>query len=124
MLYDTLIVLALLMLATAIALPLNKGDAFDAGNVLFKLYLTFVCIGFFLLFWRKGGQTLGMRAWKIQLVNDQHAVPSYSQLFIRLLAAVPSLALLGFGLFWSLFDQDKLALYDRVSGTRVVLKPF
>ncbi|MFK8031147.1 MAG: RDD family protein [Gammaproteobacteria bacterium] len=121
MAYDTLIALALLMTATAIALPLNQGEAFGSGNLGFQLYLIAVVAGFFLLFWRKGGQTLGMRAWKIKLVTESETAPSFGQLVLRAITAVPSIALLGLGVFWSAFDRDKLAVHDRLSNTRLIL---
>ena len=121
MAYDTLITIALLMIATAAALPLNQGEAFDSGNLALQLYLVAVVGGFFLLFWRKGGQTLGMRAWKIKLVTGTDSAPSFGQLLIRAVVAVPAIALLGLGVFWSVFDRDKLAVHDRLSNTRLIV---
>ena len=121
MVYDTLIVIALLMFATALALPLNQGEAFGAGNLWLQLYLAAIALGFFLLFWRKGGQTLGMRAWKIKLVTDSDTAPGYVQLLVRAVSAAVGIALLGLGVLWSLVDRDRLAVHDRLSHTRLVL---
>jgi uncharacterized RDD family membrane protein YckC len=123
--YDTLIVIALLMVATALLLPLNQGEAFGAGNAWLQVYLFSLVLGFFLLFWRKGGQTLGMRAWKIKLValnygSTGYAAPSYQQLIVRAITGALGIALMGAGLLWSLVDRDKLAVHDRLSKTRLI----
>lgn len=123
MFYDGLIIIALLMFATAIVLPLNGGEAFASDNLLLQLYLGAVCLSFFVFFWRRGGQTLGMRAWKIKLVTSDYRSPSYAQLLIRAASAIPSILLLGLGVLWSLIDKDKLALHDRLSNTRLVHTP-
>lgn len=121
MMYDALIVIALLMFATAIVLPFNQGEAYDSGNVLLQLYLLAIVLGFFVLFWRLGGQTLGMRAWKIKLVSDSGTRPRYGQLLIRAVTGAIGTAFLGAGVFWSVIDRDKKAVHDRLSGTRLVL---
>ncbi len=120
MLYDTLIVIALLMCATALALPLNDGEAFAPDSIWLQLYLLAVVLGFFLLFWRKGGQTLGMRAWKIKLVSLSSDKLTYTQLVIRAITGVAGTALMGAGVFWSLVDRDRLAVHDRLSKSRLV----
>ncbi|MEM7083634.1 MAG: RDD family protein [Pseudomonadota bacterium] len=121
LLYDSLIVAALLMIATALLLPLNDGEAFDAGNRWFQLYLVLVVGGFFLLFWRKGGQTLGMRAWKIKLVSHNGTPPGYAQLLVRGITAALGLLPFGLGWLWSLVDRERLAVHDRLSRSRIVL---
>ncbi len=120
MFYDALIVIALLMVATAIVLPLNQGEAFDSGNLWLQVYLLSLVLGFFLLFWRKGGQTLGMRAWKIKLVTSTNGPPGYAQLVVRAITGALGIALMGAGVLWSLVDRDKLAVHDRLSKTRLI----
>ena len=78
--YDCLVLAALLILAAAlVVLPLGLGLGIDGARVaahpLFRLYLLLVIVGFFCGFWLRGGQTLGMRAWRIMLVrnNGGHA---------------------------------------------------
>lgn len=66
-LYDTLLLCGLLLVATALVLPLTAGEAVQPGNPWFSSFLLLVCFLFFGWFWTHGGQTLGMRAWKIRL---------------------------------------------------------
>lgn len=86
-----------------------------------QLYMALTPPLFFTWFWTHGGQTLGMRAWRIRLVNDQGADVSIAQALRRCLWALPSLALLGLGLIWVLFDRDKAAWHDRASHTWLVM---
>ena len=67
--YDLFLLTAVLFVATAIALPLNAGAAFTSGQYLYPVYLLAVSFLFFGWFWTHGGQTLGMRAWKIIVLN-------------------------------------------------------
>ncbi|MEY8251112.1 MAG: RDD family protein, partial [Colwellia sp.] len=72
---------------------------------------------FFVYFWSKKGQTLGMRAWRLRLQNLDGSLLSKTTAVKRL---VPTL--LGLGNFWVLFDRkNKLSLQDRITNTEVVV---
>ncbi len=125
-LYDTLLVFGLLLLASmVITLPVGMlaGEAASqalAGNLLPWLWLL-VPAAFFLLFWLKGGQTLGMRSWRLRVVREDGAPLKRTDALKRLLCALLSWLPLGLGYLWILIDRDKLAWHDRLSGTRLVL---
>ena len=78
--------------------------------------------GFFALFWRLGGQTLGMRAWRLQARSEAGPL-SWRQAWLRSVAALLSWLPAGLGFLWSLADADRLAWHDRLSGTRLVVVP-
>ncbi len=126
-LYDTLLVFGLLLLATmVVTLPVGilAGEAASQalpGNLLFRLWLALVPPAFFLLFWLKGGQTLGMRSWRLRVVRSDGAALTLSDALKRLLGALLSWLPLGLGYLWILVDRDRLAWHDRLSGTRLVL---
>jgi len=75
------------------------------------------------LSWRGGGQTLGMRPWRLQLVDLAGNVPGTRALWRRYAVASLSLLLGGLGFWWAWIDRDRLAWHDRASGTRLVRWP-
>lgn len=73
--------------------------------------------------WSRGGQTLGMRPWRLRVVGMEDAVPTRKQLAIRYLVGSLSLLAAGLGFWWAWFDRERLTWHDRASGTRVVRVP-
>lgn len=73
--------------------------------------------------WRRGGQTLGMRPWRIRLVGADGAAPSWRALWLRYLVGTASLLPAGLGFFWAWIDRDRLTWHDRASNTRLVRVP-
>ena len=80
-----------------------------------------VILVFFCGFWLRGGQTLGMRAWRLMVVRDDGSPLTLRDALVRFASAVLSWAALGIGFLWSLFDRENLAWHDRLSGTRLVI---
>ena len=77
---------------------------------------------FYIYFWQKFGQTLGMKTWRIQVVNTQtNQLISYSQACKRSVAALISLALFGVGYWFSLIHPQHRLLHDLLSGSRLLL---
>lgn len=66
-------------------------------------------------FWVRGGQTLGLRSWRLRLdggpITWMHAFKHFA-------GAILSWPPLGLGFLWPIFDREKLAWHDRLSGTR------
>jgi len=73
--------------------------------------------------WRRGGQTLGMRPWRIRVVAADGSPPSWPALCRRYAVATLSLAAGGLGFWWAWLDRDRLTWHDRAAGTRVVHEP-
>ncbi|MGD2111898.1 MAG: RDD family protein [Gammaproteobacteria bacterium] len=119
MCYDTLLLLSVLLFATALALLLTRGSL-DYHNPFFRSYLFAVCFAFYAWFWTHGGQTLGMRAWKLRVQRPDGRPITLWQALLRFLAAIPSWALLGLGYLWILVDRDNMALHDRFSESVIV----
>jgi uncharacterized RDD family membrane protein YckC len=81
----------------------------------------FLVLGlYFVWFWRRGGQTLAMKTWKIQLKCLDGTNVSYQQAMLRYLLCWP-LTLSGLGLVWSFFDPSKQYLQDRLCKTQLKL---
>ena len=90
-------------------------------------YLWAICFLYFGWFWCHGGQTLGMRSWKIKLINDpvsENLTVTWRRAWLRFLVSVLSWLALGTGFLFSIFHPEKLAWHDIVSKTRlVIIKP-
>ena len=90
--------------------------------ILFSLMLLSAA-GFYIWFWTRNGQTLGMLAWRMQLQSTRGGPVSWHQGLLRCVAAWPSFFLLGIGYLWMYFDGDGDAFHDKLSQTRVVVLP-
>lgn len=97
----------------------NIAPGSSVANVLFvvNIGLFFVLFGWF---WTHGGQTLGMRAWKIRVVTNDGGPLDWQQAFFRFTAALFSWAAFGVGFMIAIFDAEKLGWHDRFSRTRLV----
>ena len=120
MLYDSLLLLALLMLATALLMPISRG-AIEINNFAYQLYLLAVVAGYFACFWLLRGQTLGMRTWKIRLIRSDREALTLTDVIRRLFFSLLSWLPLGLGFWWILRSDRRLAWHDRWSGTELVM---
>ncbi|MGZ8096325.1 MAG: RDD family protein [Methylosarcina sp.] len=115
--YDLFLLLALLFAATLLILPLNHGEAFTSKQYWYPVYLLTVSFLFYAWFWTHGGQTLGMRAWKIKVLTFDRKPISWNQSLFRFAFALTSLAPAGLGFFWILIDKNRWAWHDYLSHT-------
>lgn len=132
--YDALATIAIIMLAQIIFLGLielllslgivNKTDDADIShfvttqpwNFINQFYLVCVACFFYVYFWCKGGQTIGMRAWRLKVRNLDGSPISKGQALIRAVTA-----LLGVGNLLVIFDfKNKRALQDYLAKTEVI----
>src|SRR5690606_35657654 len=90
--YDSLILVALWILATLALMPFT-GGAIDPPlpwNIPFDLYIFGVSLLYLGGLWRKTGQTLGARAWRLKVVSMNGGPLSWKQAFLRTLAGLLS----------------------------------
>lgn len=126
--YDCLLLIALYVVVTALVV-LPAGMLFDIQDpaadplvrLLVRLLLSLVSLVFFVGFWLRGGQTLGMRAWRIRVVRADGAPLHAGNALLRALAALLSWAALGIGFLWMLVDPQGLTWHDRLSQTRLIM---
>lgn len=117
LLYDSVIAIALLMCASAIIIFINQGSPVTPGGLdAWVSFLFFWAIlGLYAICsWRYGGQTLGMRPWRLKVLTSTGSQPSWGALCRRYVIASITF---GLGALWSLVDADRRALYDIASGT-------
>ena len=125
--YDLFLLLALLFIATSAVMVFNQGNAIVPGHPLYAFYvscLLIISFCFYGWFWTHGGQTLGMKTWKMKLQQyNGHAV-TWPLDFIRFITAVFSWSAAGLGFFWSLFNPQKRTWHDIASNCVLVdLRP-
>ncbi len=119
--YDTLLLIAIFFVASFILLPLIGETVIESGNIFYNVFLILLAYLYFCWHWLNGRQTLGMRSWKIEVINETDSTLNYKQASLRYFAALLSLLLLGLGFIWALFDKEKLALHDRLSKTKLIV---
>lgn len=131
MVYDTLLVLPLIMASVALFLggrtllmgSPGEGEVVQLNAYLVRLVALLTVFGFFCWFWIKNGQTLGMQAWRIKLVDFAGNKPGAWQSLVRCLGALLSATCLGLGYLWCLVDKHGRYWHDYISRTELVLVP-
>ena len=131
MVYDSLLALSIAMVYGALFLAikhlvfqieLGPGERATIGSSGF-IGLFLIIEGFFWFFWCRGGQTLGMRTWRLKLISSDCGAVSLPQAIVRGLLAPISFAALGLGYFWCLWDHKGETWHDKLSNTRVIRLP-
>jgi uncharacterized RDD family membrane protein YckC len=124
LLYDLLLIAALLMAYTAAAV-LARGGAVtrsDAGIWWYAYCAGEVMVigSYYLINWVHSGQTLGMRAWRLRAVDVSGRPLKLASAALRLAWGALAWAPAALGVLWLYVDPEHLALHDRLSRTRVV----
>jgi len=117
MIYDSLLIFAILFVVVSISIAFNQGEAIK-NQLFIYISLFLVVLVFYGWFWSKSGQTLGMRVWKIRIVSEFGGNPSWSISFLRIVFAIFSIACLGMGYWWRLFKP--YTWHDRLSQTSII----
>ena len=124
MLYDALLVAALLFMATIPFIAIRGGEPVEASdNLIYRIVLLVVVFAFFVGFWSRSGRTLGMQSWRLQLESMDGSKPGLKSATIRFFAAIVSWLPLGLGFWWQLWDSEGLTWHDRLSSTRIRYYP-
>ena len=123
MVYDSLLIFSILVIVGLTTLPFTNGLGISRDNIFIRLYIFSALFVFLGWFWTHGGQTLGMRAWRIQVQTASGAPLDWRRSTRRYLASVLSWLSLGIGFFWQWIDKDHRTWHDRLSGTRLVVLP-
>lgn len=124
--YDLLLLAAILMVAALPVVMLVDGAVGTGApltRLLFQIYLVTISFLFYGWFWTHGGQTLGMRTWRLRVVTRDGGPLSWADAAKRFGYAAFSWAALGLGFVWIVFDREHLAWHDRWSTTRLILLP-
>ncbi|RZO81120.1 MAG: RDD family protein [Halieaceae bacterium] len=127
MLYDSLLIIPLFMAAAALWIaffgPTKTLDEPAVPAVLQWCSWILILLLFFGIFWRRAGQTLGMQAWRIELISTSGEPLTWKQVTIRLSGAMLSAVFFGGGYLWRFVPPHHRYWHDRLSQTRLVLVP-
>jgi uncharacterized RDD family membrane protein YckC len=121
MVYDLMVVTGLVFFVGAIATGLNRMEA--VNGPVFQSLIFLVIFGFFAKFWTSGGQTAGMKAWKLRAETMDGRPMTIQQALVRFIAAILSMGCFGLGYLWIFFDKEKVTWHEKISGTRTVIIP-
>jgi len=121
--YDLLPLIGLWFVAVVLALTVT-GGALDthtlAGKFIVQGFAFALSAAYFVVSWTRGGQTIGMRAWKLRVVGVDGKRLSWPRALLRFIVALVSLAALGAGFWWTLFDPQRRTWHDVAAGTTMV----
>jgi len=126
--YDLFPLVALWMLTAALCL-LAIGGHVDlahpplAWRISLRLALFVVTAAYFVISWSRGGQTIGMRAWRLRVVSTHGAALTGPRALARFAASLLSLLVLGMGFLWCLFEPERRGWHDLLAGSRVIRLP-
>lgn len=82
-----------------------------------QVWVSLWVISFFLWFWKNGGQTIGMRAWRLRLFSTIDEPMSYGRALLRIVCSLG-----GLGTLLVLLDfKHKQSLQDRIANTEMLV---
>jgi uncharacterized RDD family membrane protein YckC len=120
MFYDGVVLLGLLMLASAVALPFGNAQKIAFQDIWFTLWLLMVCFAYLGGCWHYGGMTVGMRAWRVKIISTNGQAISWSRCVLRFITGTVSLAILGLGILWGLIDKKNRGWHDLAAQTLLI----
>ncbi|MGJ8668988.1 MAG: RDD family protein [Oceanococcus sp.] len=122
--YDGLLLLGLWIGMTFVAVLFNDGEPVAAGSRWYGGILIGIAMVFNAWFWTHGGQTLGMRAWRLQIRREVDCGPlGWGRAGWRFAIALPAWGCAGLGVFWALLHPQNKTWQDLLSGTETILLP-
>ena len=102
----------------------GPGMGVIAVVVVLSLLAIVVSIAYFPFFWARGGQTPGMKLFRLRVVRDRDGGPiSGGQAVMRLVGYWINSAVLYIGFAWILVDQRRRGWHDLIAGTVVIVDP-
>ena len=133
LLYDGFLVAAIWMLVGYLVLAVAGPDTSElvegrvqtdplVSNIIFILMIA-TSAGFYIWFWTRSGQTLGMIAWRLKVLQTNNTLPGMQQSLLRFALAWPAFFIFGLGFLWLYIDPKGDTLHDRFSATKVVVVP-
>lgn len=123
LIYDLFPLLGVWFFAGAIGLSVAGDQNKFARNTAIQALVLLFTAGYFVVSWTRGGQTIGMRAWRLRVVNEDGSRVTWARALLRFILATLSFALLGAGFWWQFFDREKRSAHDAIARTRMLREP-
>jgi len=124
--YDSLIVFALIFVAAQWFPLVPDAVQIMPVMVIFKqLYVLGIAFFYFGYSWRRGGQTIGMKSWRLKIENsDAPGVAiSWRQALLRYAVSIFSWLIIGLGFLWTLINASHRSWHDLASHTYLIVLP-
>ena len=122
LIYDSLAVIGIMLSLSLLLVLINGGSTEENkfASIIQFLIITFSGPCFYTYFWlSNNGQTLGMQAWKIQLISNNNGL-SVKDCLYRCVISVISFLIFGIGYFLILFRKDNKSLADLLTKTQII----
>ena len=116
--YDAILLLAIFIVSSFFIIPMT--GIISADNIFYPFFLYLEVAVFYIYFWCRNGQTLGMQTWRIELIDDKGARIDAATATLRFAVATLSLVAAGLGFLWALTNRERLMFHDVASDSRVV----
>ncbi len=128
-LYDLIIIIAILLFATTLLfficllLSINQPEP---QNIYFRAYLAVIIFSYYHWSWAYHRQTIGMKAWNLVLINHTHLdkitqiTPiTLGQSLLRIIGGVIGAICFGFGYIYLYLNKQRKTLADSLSNTKI-----
>ena len=140
LIYDTVLITALVIIMYMPLLSFNIEQS-SILKIVSQIYIYFIIQYFFVWFWVNGDGTLGMKSWKIKIVDDKGSKVSYKRAIIRFNISIIYFIIIGYSvliyfknsevsyflltfsvllILLPLFRKDKKFLHDIISKTFLI----
>ena len=122
LIYDSLAVIGIMLSLSLLLVLINGGSTEENkfASLIQFLIITFSGPCFYTYFWlANNGQTLGMQAWKIQLISNNNGLSVKDSLY-RCFISIISFLIFGIGYFLILFRKDNKSLADLLTNTQII----
>lgn len=119
MFYDSILLVVLLFFTS---LPVVISLQITMEHPLYPLYIFCMYLIAFLFFgwcWTHGGQTLGLKTWKVRLISDVENRVTWKESFLRYLGSILCWLSLGIGFMWCYTNKERRAWNDMISKTQL-----
>lgn len=117
MFYDALLHFAVLFFAGVLIAPTFNITMEHPWFPLFQVYIFAISFLFFAWCWTHGGQTLGMKTWKVTLVAQNNRNITWRAALIRYLTSILCWLSCGIGFLWCYTNKERFAWNDMLSKT-------